>query len=166
VFPIARRVIRDDQPAIEVILTRDAFEDLGSLPDRLREILLHPERPSAVIDRLFPKAHDTPKDQIDHRRLIGLSLYEERLENMRRFEAALGRDRRFGPFLVIRLDIPEAHLWLHVINDFRLLLATELGIQDNEWHETPPADDDELESFTLLELLSGLQVALIDVLPP
>lgn len=139
---------------------------LAALPARLRELLLDPATSPRVVDRLFPPAHrDDPAEEAAHRRLIGTSLFEERRQALEEFEKTLTR-REGSPIRpAVRLSAAEHRLWLHVINDFRLLLATELDIQDNEWSRRGPKSAEDAGSFQLLLFLSALQEMLLDARP-
>jgi len=150
-----------DDPLFEVLLDPDEHALLYAIPDRLRRILTDPETSPKVVDRLFPPAHRDPGQQEEHRVLIGKSLYEERLSSLRTFKDTLHRARG-KPFKIVKLDAEGARLWLHVVNDFRLLLATSLGIEDNDWHDHAPDDPDAYQDFALLEHLTHLQQTLLD----
>ncbi|MFO0982848.1 MAG: DUF2017 family protein [Planctomycetota bacterium] len=138
------------------------LELLRSLPTRLRDILLNPERAPAVLDRLFPPTHtDDAESEAEHRRLLGQTLLECRLDTIKGFEQTLARVRRRIAFPEIQLSLPEVDLWLHVINDVRLLLGTQLDIKDNDWRRQPLAADADVESYCVLVALSTLQEVML-----
>jgi hypothetical protein len=143
----------------------DAFEHqaLATAPERLRALLLDPSKAGRVVDRLFPPAHSgDPKLESEHRELIGHSLYEERIAALREFQATLERHTGLGRSGGPRLSRSEVRLWLHVINDLRLLIATELDITDNEWSERGPSKPEDAFDFELLLVLTGLQSDLLE----
>ncbi|MAG56386.1 MAG: hypothetical protein CMJ83_08860 [Planctomycetes bacterium] len=152
---------RGDDPHFRIILDVGERAVLQGLPERLETLLLHPDRSPKVIDRLFPPAHHDPDREREHRELIGSTLFEERRESLKAFAATLAIPPD-GPLVTLDVDLATINLWLHVVNDFRLLLATELGIEDNDYHERPPEDPDAYESFVLLEHLSSLQYMLLE----
>ena len=138
---------------------------LRDLPCKLEDLLLAPERAPRVIDRLFPPAHsDDPEEEKRHRELIGRALLEERLENLKTFRAIVDRAqvRRSARDLVLTLS--EVNLWIHVVNDLRLLLGCELDIQDNDWSLHGPSRPEDLQSFLLLLALTSIQQTLIEAL--
>ena len=137
---------------------------LKSLPAKLREVLLDPEGSKKIIDRLFPPTHrDDPEEEAEHRRLLGESLYERRLDHVRRFQEIIARMPDESGLFQIELTLAEADLWLHVINDVRLLLGTDLNIQENDWFEQPREGDETLK-IQMLAALSGIQEVMLGAL--
>ena len=155
-----------EDPIVRLVLAPIEARVLASLPDELRMILTDVDDPAGVVARLFPTTHrQDPELEREHRQLIGQSLFEERLEALLRFEKTLAPARQTGRRATkVNLDQGEADLWLHVLNDVRLMLGTQLGIESNGWSDEPPADLEQRARFDLLNALSGIQDALISAL--
>lgn len=165
----ARRLPRKrpgDAEGIQLELGDDEFHFLQALPTRLREVLLDPESAPRVIDRLFPPAHEDAMEDAEHRRLLGRSLYHERLEALERYESSF-QGAELDPltdFHELTLGAAELDVWLHVLNDLRLLIATELDIRDNDWFEQGPRNSEDAIRFQLLASLSAVQEILLAAL--
>jgi len=154
-----------DGRGYEILLDAAEFAILEDVFPRLREILLHPERSRKVIDRLFPPAHlDDAEAQREFRRLMGETLLQTRLAAMAEFEKTLARADSDELPARLKLTEEEANLWLHVINDMRLMLALELGITENDWELDPPQDAADVPAFVMLLELTDMQHHLIEVL--
>ena len=153
---------REGELRLRVHLEAPEWTVVRRLPEQLREVLLDPERSPKVIDRLFPitHAHD-PEAEAEHRRLLGQSLFDQRLEVLRAFEKSCDQAEPRGKGCVVELDEPRLDLWLHVINDVRLMLATELNIQDNLWFDEQMLDASQGASYFQLMILSALQEMLL-----
>jgi hypothetical protein len=154
-----------EQPVIHLLLSAGEFELLRSLPGRMRDVLLHPERNAKIIARLFPVTHaQDPRIEAEHRRLLGLSLYDRRMEALERFGETLERAQPMPPLVAIQLDEADVDLWLHVVNDVRLMLGLELGIEENGWWSGPEPEGPAGESHRALIALSGIQGLLLEAL--
>jgi hypothetical protein len=80
-----------------------------------------------ALARLLPDAYpDDPEAAAEFRRYTETSLRAEKREAAERVLGMLQRGRRF------RLTDEEAQAWLTLLTDARLVLATRLGIQDEE----------------------------------
>jgi hypothetical protein len=131
------------------------------LPDRFERVLADPDCNRAVIERLFPSSYDDPEQEHEHRRLLGASLLEERRELL---AAVRGRLAASGQGLVdmkVELNEVDLDIWLRFVNDMRLILATDLGVEENmeasiDWTD-PQAD-----KYALLEYLGGLEMLFLE----
>ncbi len=134
------------------------------LPDRVTRVLADPNQNRAVIDRLFPPSYSDAKEEAENRRLLGASLYEERRALLDDIRACLRDGRTKTDGLHLELGRHEMDLWLRFINDLRLLLATELGIDTNIDHSAIDWEHADAPKFALLEYLGGLEYLLVEAL--
>ena len=150
---------------LRISLARAELEALRLVPRRLEEILAHPDRGRSLIQRLFPVTHpDDPELEAEHRALLGDSLLRERQENLAGFQATLDRTVKRPMGHRLELTAMEADLWLHVLNDLRLLLGVELGISSNSWWEEGPGSSADEDDFHFLGFLSVVQEELLRAL--
>jgi hypothetical protein len=151
-------------PDLRLFLQLETIEMklLKSLRERLRELLLDPQRAPKVIDRLFPTSHlHDVIAEAEHRRLMGETMFERRLAALDDFDETLKRaDRRRR----LELTAPEADLWLHVLNDLRLVIGTELDIRDNDWRARQPSSRAEAQSYAFLVVITALQETMLQAL--
>jgi hypothetical protein len=112
----------------ELRLSRDERELLRDLPRQLKELLTQTDDPS--LKRLFPPAYvDDPAKEAEYRRLVGEDLLVGR-------QAAL--DTMAATTDATELDEAQLTAWLSALNDLRLVLGTQLDIQeDDEPIDTP-----------------------------
>lgn len=135
---------------------------VAKLPERLAAVLKDPDANRRIVDRLFPASYSDPTEQREHRRLLGSSLLQDRQQMLADVRAALASAPRVGQGLELTLDAASLDLLLHFINDVRLLLATELGIDKNlDQLQVSPTDKD-APRYTLLVYLGGLEALLVD----
>ncbi|HZM01230.1 MAG TPA: DUF2017 family protein [Planctomycetota bacterium] len=135
---------------------------VGRLPERLAAVLKDPDGNRRIVDRLFPASYSDPDEQREHRRLLGSSLLQDRQQMLADVSAALGSGRRGPQGLALTLDAASLDLLLRFVNDVRLLLATELGIDRNlDQIQISPSDKD-APKYTLLVYLGGLEALLVD----
>ena len=66
-------------------------------------------------------------------------------------------------FVRANFTVPGAQFetLLCLINDMRLVLGTELGIEEDDWQSDVPEDDPQAESYFLLHFLSLLEETLL-----
>ena len=131
------------------------------LPDRFERVLADPDANRAVIERLFPSSYDDPAQEHEHRRLLGASLLAERRDLLNAVRAHLAAAGSSPANLKMELSEVDLDLWLRFVNDMRLILATDLGVQENleesiDWTH-PDAD-----KYALLEYLGGLEVLFLE----
>ena len=125
-------------------------------------MLKDPDANRRIVDRLFPASYSDPAEQKEHRRLLGSSLLQDRQQMLADVKAALAAVPRTGHGLELTLDAAAVDLLLRFINDVRLLLATELGIDKNiDQLEISPTDKD-APKYTLLVYLGGLEALIVD----
>jgi len=125
-------------------------------------VLKDPDANRRIVDRLFPASYSDPAEQKEHRRLLGSSLLQDRQQMLADVKAALAAVPRTGHGLELTLDAAAVDLLLRFINDVRLLLATELGIDKNiDQLEISPTDKD-APKYTLLVYLGGLEALIVD----
>ena len=146
-----------EAPAVRLIVTGRELELLRLVPLRIRAALTGPSASAKVIDRLFPKTHVDPELEREHRRLLGETLLERRLELLVLYGQILDKGTRRPISYRIDLNSGEIDVLLHVLNDLRLILGTELGISSNGWWEEGPSDPAHLADFHFLGYLSSVE---------
>lgn len=135
---------------------------VAKLPERLAAVLKDPDGNRRIVDRLFPASYTDPAQQREHRRLLGSSLLQDRQQMLADVRAAFSAAPRTAQGLELPLDAASLDLLLRFINDVRLLLATELGIDKNiDQIQVAPTDKD-APKYTLLVYLGGLEALLVD----
>jgi len=135
---------------------------VAKLPERLAAVLRDPDGNRRIVDRLFPASYSDPAEQREHRRLLGSSLLQDRQQMLADVRAALAAASRGSQGLQLMLDASSLDLLLRFVNDVRLLLATELGIDRNlDQIQVAPTDSD-APKYTLLVYLGGLEALLVD----
>lgn len=158
----------DDDPVAREARWRLSWEPVEaaivlSLPAQLAALLAHPEGNRRVIDRLFPCAYADPREQEEHRRLLGASLLDARREMLSAIEALFaGATRgRTGTCTVV-LDPRSIDLLMRFLNDVRLVLATDLGIETNLDQARVPPSHPDAARHALLDYLGHVQSILVD----
>jgi hypothetical protein len=96
-------------------------EVLRTLPDQLRDLL---EKDDPSLRRLFPPAYATdPEREAEYRRLMREDLVERRRATLDTMSRTLDAP-----------DLSEEELadWLGALNDFRLILGTQLDVSEDD----------------------------------
>lgn len=137
---------------------------LLGLPDRLEHLLTCPDQNRAIIDRLFPKSYEDAKQEVEHRRLLGESLFESRREMVDQVRRLLTGGTEPDGGLVLEMGPAEVDLWLRFVNDARLVLATELGIEQNLSQSGFDWGDPEAPKYALLEYLGAVEALVLDAM--
>lgn len=137
---------------------------LQGLPDQVEALLTHPDSNRRVIERLFPPSYADPQEDEDNRRLLGETLMEGRRELVGQVRRQLARGAAVGEG--VRLDLtPQAmDLLVRFLNDVRLIIATDLGVEGNLGERELDPDDPEAPRFALLEYLGGVESILVEAL--
>lgn len=132
-----------------------------SLPAQLQAVLGDPDKNRRLVERLFPPSYDDADLERENRRLLGATLLDERRAMLADVAALLGRGRASPTGLRLTLDPASLDALLRFLNDVRLLLATELGVEKNLGEITIDAGHPDAARFSLLVYLGGLQAALV-----
>jgi len=137
---------------------------LTALPEQLARLLASPDRNRKLIARLFPASYADPAQEQEHRALLGASLLDSRRELLADVRMLLASGTRNRKGLRVTLGPASADQFLRFVNDMRLVLATDLGIEKNLGELTIAADDPNAPRYALLVYLGGLESALVDML--
>ena len=138
----------------------DAFV-LRELPARLRNLLERPDFASRVVQRLFPAAYKDPSKDAEYQKLLGDDLLRRKRESIALFEKTLENWKLRGRRVEITISEADFELWLGFVNDMRLVLGTELDIQDESWGQNFDPDHPQAQDFALLHYLSWLEEELL-----
>lgn len=140
-------------------------EVLTQLPEQLRAIVeggAHDTQAERLRARLFPPASEDPETDAAYQELVGSSLADERVDLLGRFEASLRHGRKAGGSWTTELDAEDAHAWMVVVNDARLVLGSVVGIHSEaDWERGPNPEDPQ---SLLLWWLGWLEEQLVQAL--
>ena len=137
-----------------------------SLPERLENLLRDPAANAAIIRRLFPASYDDEAEERQARQLLGESLLFERRELLKAIREHLGRGKARDGGLSLPMAAADMDLWMRFVNDLRLMLATELGVETNLDAAPATLAGPDGPRWALLEYLGGLQALLLTALRP
>jgi hypothetical protein len=132
---------------------------IRGLTSEYRGLLTHESQASdSAVARLFPPAYrEDPLRNFDYERQTHDDLMAERL-------AAIGAVE--GNADATTLTAGQAHTWLGVLNDLRLVLGTRLEITEDSSREDFDAEPASANTFALYQWLTHLVGALIEALDP
>lgn len=135
---------------------------LKSLPERIRRLLTDPDFSDRTVLRLFPRAYRDPAKDREYRRLLGEDLLRRKLAGVEAFEKSLRRMRVKQLRAEITVRAEDYDLWLGFVNDMRLVLGTELEIEEDDWSDDAfDASHPRAEDLALLHYLSWLEEELL-----
>ena len=134
---------------------------LQEVPARLSRVLTEPESSGKAYKRLFPAAYKDDAHEAEYRKLMDEEIRHQKLENVDEFDTLLKESEI--DFTVSEVIVPAHRFeaWLGFVNDMRLVLGTELGIEEDYWDDEVPEDHPQAESFFLLHFLSAIQELLV-----
>ncbi|MCH2372720.1 MAG: DUF2017 domain-containing protein [Planctomycetes bacterium] len=154
-------VERNSSGDFVLVMPGPALAYLSGVPTRLRAVLRDPEGSRAAFDRLFPVTYKDKEYEEEHRKLMHEELVQRKLDNVDAFDKLLkGSTVDFTESEVI---VPgnQFEAWLGFVNDMRLVLGTQLGVEKEDWEDEVPEDDPQAESYFLLHFLSILEEMLL-----
>lgn len=167
---VVRVALRPEERMVLAGFAREVATLVGGAPDAGSDPLAAmvgldeaaPERSDdPALQRLFPDAYDDPAAAAEFRRLAGGELRRGKATALTELAEAVS-ERGEG------LDLlPEqADSWLAALNDIRLVLATRLGVADDEgtWRDAYAPDDERLPLVAAYDWLSMLQELLVEAL--
>lgn len=137
---------------------------LVQLPERLEELLRSPDANRRIIERLFPRSYEDPDEERENRRLLGESLFDARREMLSDVRDLLDGGKSDGDALDIELDAEHVDLWLRFLNDARLVVATDLGIERNVGSAKVDWSHPRAPQYALLEYLGAVEALILDAL--
>ena len=136
---------------------------LSGLPEQFQLLLANPDSNRRVIERLFPGSYEDPEEEALNRQLLGDALLASRTEMLTDIREELGRAQATDDGLELILNRESIDLWLRFMNDVRIIIATDLGIDENISDEdvVDPSGPD-APKHALLEYLSGVEAILVE----
>jgi hypothetical protein len=147
-----RGISRERGGAYRIQLTGEEREVLVALPGQLREALTEDE---PTVYRLFPPAYaDDPAANVEYHQLVGESLLDGRLAALGELERTAREERLTGE---------ELESWLGAIESLRLVLGTQLDVDELSYASLDPADP-EAARLALYHWLSWLQEEVVEAL--
>jgi hypothetical protein len=164
-MPAGHGVRRLRGGGLRVTVGAREHEALRSLPAQLRPIVAGDagtDLADRVRARLYPRAYDEDELDEEYRELVASGLAEQRLEQLETFARTLAAGTIARGRWRVDLDSDEAHAWLAVVNDTRLVLGSLVGITGEEqWAEGPDEDD---PASVMLWYLGWLEEELVQAL--
>lgn len=154
-------VKRQDDGRFVVQLPMPVLLHLKLLPERLREVVENRDFTDEIVRRLFPTAYRDNAKETEYRKLLGEDLVDRKLESIRIFEEVIAASTIQLDQAAITIPADRFETWLCLLNDFRLLLGTELDIKEDLWREDFDENDPRAEKFFLLHFLSVLEEHLL-----
>lgn len=144
---------------VNVRLRANEREAIRGLAAEYRELLRNESQASdSAVARLFPPAYrEDPLRNFDYERAAHDGLMAERL-------AAIDLVERDADATALTPE--QAHTWLGVLNDLRLVLGTRLEITEESSEEDFEADPVSANTFGLYRWLTHLVGVLIEALDP
>lgn len=140
---------------IELTLAPWECEALQLVPGLLESVGSPGQDPAA--DRLDQAPYpDDPEASAEFRRLMDGEMAQSRAADRSAFSLTVEQ----APHGVT-LSAGESEAWLRVLGDTRLVLASRMGIADDEWEDQLAEDD---PSVALLHYLGWLQQSLAETL--
>jgi hypothetical protein len=98
---------------------RDLLRDL---PRQLKDLMAETDEPA--LKRLFPPAYiDDPEGEAEYRRLVGDDLLQGRQASLDTMAATID---------ATELDEQQITAWLSCLNDLRLVIGTQLDVQEDD----------------------------------
>ena len=150
---------RDDQIILHLEPGEPAM--LRSLPSRLQVLLRTGNPATGALKRIFPaEAGDEDEHSRELHHLMIEELRQQRLRRIEAFDQLLARAPEGGGTLALSPDAAEQ--WLALLTDMRLLLADQIGIENDQWKETIEPDKPMRRETALYLYLSGLQSSLLE----
>jgi hypothetical protein len=133
-------------------LSRDERELLRSLPQQLNAVLGEHD---ASLRRLFPPAYtDDPEREVEYQGLMR----EELLGRRQAAHETMARTIDAND-----LDGEELNAWLATLNDFRLVLGTQLDVSEDDVGDVGEMGDKAPE-YALYRYLTYLEEAVVEAL--
>jgi hypothetical protein len=158
-------VRRQREGGLRITVGSREHEALRSLPPQLRPIVTGEadgDLARSVRSRLYPRAYDDDELDEEYRELIGSGLADQRLEQLETFARTLAAGTHSRGRWRVDLDDDEAHAWLAVVNDTRLVLGSLVGItNEDEWSGGPDEQD---PASVMLWYLGWLEEELVQAL--
>ena len=125
------RVRRAKSGALTLTLPHVEALVLRELPARLRAVLERGEFRDRLAERLFPRAYREEGREAEYRKLVGDEIVARKLEGVKAFEESLAACRPRRKEVEITITPEQFQLWLGFVNDMRLLLGTELDVDES-----------------------------------
>lgn len=156
--------IRRKKNFYQMIFRTSQFNEIAALPDRIRELLESMDPDSRAIQRLFPSASSDEDVNREFQELAAQDIRERKLENLKIFEDTLSSARRekIVGMVFVKITAEEFEYWIGFLNDMRLLLGTELGIDNDAWDAQQSFAETGDERIVTYVYLSYLQEQLLD----
>ena len=152
-----------------VTLDPRSAQALQDLPRKLRNVLDRPDVSCRVTARLFPRAYKDAAEEAEYRRLLGDELLRRKRESIKVFEATFRNTKllrvRGEDVLELTVKPEEYELWLGFVNNMRIVIGTELDIQEDGWDEHFDPQHPKANDFGLLHYLSWLEDELLKAHP-
>jgi len=134
---------------------------VAGLPAQIERLLTHPDENRRVVARLFPPSYADAAEELEHRRLLGESLLESRRELLAAVRLQLAAASRDVAGLRLVLDDAGVDGWLRFVNDVRLVLATDIGVDRSLSDMHIPPGHPDAPRYSLLVYLGGLEHVLL-----
>ncbi len=149
--------LRKKDGALAIVFEPNEAEFLVGLSGKIAKALEVPGN-----KRLFPSFSKDPKVDDELREMLHAELKSGRLERLALFQRELQTARR--PDNAFVLDDAAAERWLGVLNDLRLILADELGIDADDWPTRLTKEQRAAPAVRTYLYLTGLQGHLLEQL--
>jgi Domain of unknown function (DUF2017) len=141
-------------PHVEALVLRD-------LPARLRAVLEREAFRDRLVERLFPRAYREEASEAEYRKLVGDELVARKLEGVKTFEETLAACRQRRKEVEITITPEQFQLWLGFVNDMRLLLGTELDVDESFFKQPFDPGHPRAADVALLYYLGWLEEELL-----
>ena len=157
---LSRSGVRRISGGVRVRLTPDERDVLATIPAQLRDVFTGEAGSDDLLTRLFPPAYDDAVAEAEYHLTRGGELGARRSETLDRYLTSFAKGDDHRAHWIVDLDWDEAHAWLQVVNDSRLVLATAAGIRTEADWEAPIDTPERL----LLHWLGWFQEQLVSAL--
>jgi hypothetical protein len=151
---LGRRLRRTRAGDYQLRLSKPERDLLRSLPGQVRELIDSTDPADPSVRRLFPPAYrDEDKAEADYQSLMHDELLEHHRQALIVMEETIDADR---------LEEEQVVSWLSALNEVRLVLGTNLDV--NEGQEPVSPSDDRAPGLALYGYLSWLEEQVVEAL--
>ena len=144
-----------------LIMPTPILSTLRGLPVYMAALLQDPSRNKNLVARLFPRTYDDDEHEVEHRMLLEKDLLDQKREALAAFERVLDAVPTGQSDSCITLEASEFDPFLIVINDVRVLLGVDLGIESDRWDEAVGNARTDKQKLFVLQLLTYIEQELL-----